>query len=74
MKQYKANSVFIATDDDPYISVIEEQLKTLKRTVSVSFFKKCTKGRVLALHEFTAKRTLLFVPDKLLMISSIIQH
>ncbi len=39
VKQYKANSVFIATDADSYISVIEEQLKTLKRTVSVSFLK-----------------------------------
>lgn len=33
-KQYKANSVFIATDNDAYTSVIEKQLKTLKRTVS----------------------------------------
>ena len=35
VKQYKANSVFIATDNDPYTSVIEEQLKTLKWTVSM---------------------------------------
>ncbi|CAB4044057.1 GDP-fucose O-fucosyltransferase 1-like, partial [Paramuricea clavata] len=32
VKQYKANSVFIATDNDPYTPVIEKELKTLKRT------------------------------------------
>ena len=34
VKQYKANSVFIATDNDPYTSVIENELKTLKKKVS----------------------------------------
>ena len=36
VKQYKANSVFIATDNDPYTSVIENELKTLKKTVSLA--------------------------------------
>ena len=37
VKQYKANSVFIATDNDPYTSVIEQELKTLKKPVSSTF-------------------------------------
>jgi hypothetical protein len=30
--------VFIATDNDPYTTVIEKELKTFKRTVSTSFW------------------------------------
>lgn len=38
VKQYKANSVFIATDDDPYTSIIEKELETLENTVSTIYF------------------------------------
>ena len=34
VKQYNASSVFIATDDDAYTTVIEKELKKLKRIVS----------------------------------------
>ncbi|XP_046844329.1 GDP-fucose protein O-fucosyltransferase 1-like [Xenia sp. Carnegie-2017] len=35
VKQYNASSVFIATDDDAYTTVIEKELKKLKRIVTV---------------------------------------